>query len=221
MINPLVAFLFGMLSFINPCVLPVVPAVVAYSTESGKSRPIAVAIGLSISFTVMGVIANVFGSALRGYLSLFRVAAGFIVIFFGLYMLFRVIGEALGKLRPAFTRVNLGGRLTSINSDGAFGGLVLGISLGFVWTPCIGPILGSILTMVAMEGDMVSGVFLLLIYSVGFNIPLLILAYASNTTVSHLSSLSKHGGTIKKISGVVLILAGIYMIYRPLLSLLY
>ncbi|MDY6865936.1 MAG: cytochrome c biogenesis CcdA family protein [Halobacteriota archaeon] len=221
MINPLVAFLFGMLSFINPCVLPVVPAVVAYSTESGRSRPIAIAIGLSISFTIMGVIANFFGSALRGYLSIFRVAAGFIVIFFGLYMIFGMIGEVLGRLRPDFTRMNLGGRLTSLNSEGAFGGLLLGISLGIVWTPCIGPILGSILAMVALEGDMISGVLLLMVYSIGFVIPLLILAYASNTTVSRLSSLSKHGEVVKKISGVVLLLAGVYMVYRPLLTLLY
>jgi len=221
MINPLVAFLFGMLSFMNPCVLPVVPAVVAYSTESGRFRPIAIAIGLSASFTTMGVIANLFGSTLSEYLPIFRVVAGFVVIFFGFYMFFEVIGAKIEEIRPAFSRLNLGGRLTSVNREGAFGGLLLGISLGLVWTPCIGPILGSILAMVALEGDLVSGVLFLLIYSVGFVIPLLILAYASNTTVSRFRSLSKYGGTIKKVSGVVLIFAGIYMSYRPFLSLLY
>ncbi|MDY6959954.1 MAG: cytochrome c biogenesis protein CcdA, partial [Halobacteriota archaeon] len=89
------------------------------------------------------------------------------------------------------------------------------------WTPCIGPILGSILAMVALEGDMLSGVLLLIVYSIGFVIPLLILAYASNTTVSRVSTLSKHGGAVKKISGVILLLAGVYMVYRPLLTLLY
>ncbi|MDY6965867.1 MAG: cytochrome c biogenesis CcdA family protein [Halobacteriota archaeon] len=221
MVSPILAFSFGLLSFLNPCVLPVVPAVVAYSTKSGRFQPIMIAIGLSLSFTAMGIIATLFGSTLKDYLSLLKITAGLIIIFLGLYMLFEVIGKMIDSIRPAFTRLNLGGRLSSINTEGSFGGFILGLSLGLVWTPCVGPILGSILTMVAVEGDLPNGALLLLFYSLGFVIPLLIVAYASNTAVSRVKAVSSYGGVIKKVSGIVLIIAGVYMSYQPFLSLLY
>lgn len=223
MVSPLLAFSFGLLSFFTPCVLPVVPAVVAYSTDSGRFRPVAITIGLSVSFTLMGIVASTIGSVFQRYLSALSIVSGFVIIFFGLYMIFDVISEVLGPLRLAFSRFGLSNRLFPSDSDkteGLFGGFILGLSLGVIWTPCVGPILGSILAMVAVEGNILNGGILLFIYSLGLILPMLLIAYTSSTAISRLSVLSKHGVIIKKISGIVLVIVGIYMSYQAF-NLLY
>lgn len=216
MVSPWVAFSFGLLSFFTPCVLPVVPAVVAYSTDSGKFGPITTAIGLSVSFTLMGIIASIFGNFFHMHLLALSIVSGFVIIFFGLYMIFDIIGEILGPIKIAFSKLGLSNRLSSVNKEGLFGGFILGLSLGVIWTPCVGPILGSILTMVTFEGDILNGGLLLFIYSLGLVLPILIIAYTSNTAILRIKSLSKYGGLIKRVSGIILIIAGIYLSYQAL-----
>jgi cytochrome c biogenesis protein CcdA len=96
---------------------------------------------------------------------------------------------------------------------GLIGGLIIGASLGIVWIPCVGPILASILTLVALEGNVLYGAGLLLIYSMGFAIPMLIIAYSAKLSGDRLSKISEYDIELKKGAGVVLIIVGLWMVY--------
>ncbi len=203
---PLVAFGFGLLSVLSPCILPVIPLIAAYSTKSSKLVPVMMGIGLSISFAMMGIFASAFGSVFQHYRLMLQVAGGVLIIFLGLCMMFSGLERKIGSLIPAkgFT-----GRI-HMDETGKAGGLMLGLSLGIVWTPCIGPILGAILTMVAVEGDILYGAFLLVIYSLGLVLPLLAIAYTTRFT---LKPFVRYSMKIRTVSGFILVIVGSYFLY--------
>ncbi len=128
-------------------------------------------------------------------------------------MIFDVIER---RIRAIIPNTRLSTRLSATNVGGAAGGLMLGVSLGIVWTPCIGPILGAILMMVAVQGDILYGGILLVIYSLGLGLPLLAIAYTSHFT---LKPFVKYSVIIKRISGIILVLAGLYFIFLYLFQL--
>jgi cytochrome c-type biogenesis protein len=205
--SPLIAFLFGILSVLSPCILPVIPLIAAYSTKSSRIIPITIVLGLSISFALMGVLASAFGSIFQQYQTILYIAGGVVIIFLGLYMIFDVIER---RIRAFIPNTTLSTRFSAANVGGTAGGIMLGFSLGIVWTPCIGPILGAILTMVAVQGDILYGGILLVIYSLGLGLPLLAIAYTSHFT---LKPFVKYSLVIKRISGIILVLAGLYFIF--------
>ena len=203
-INPVAAFIAGIISVASPCVLPLIPAIFAYSTEKGKLRPIAIVLGLSISFTLMGIVTSAFGSTFRSYLGYLNIIAEIFIIGFGLAMLFELnVFNALGKLSSM--RVN--------KEEGLLGGLLLGMSLGIIWIPCVGPILGTILTMVAVSADITYGAMMLFVYSLGFAIPMLMIAYSANISSAKLGGIAKYDVFIKRAAGAVLIAVGLWMVY--------
>ncbi len=204
--SPLIAFAFGILSVLSPCILPVIPLIAAYSTKSGKYVPITIVIGLSTSFTLMGVLASAFGSVFQRYSTMLYTIGGVIIMLLGLCMIFDVIEQ---KIRRIIPNTGLSTKFSMANAGTTAGGFIFGLSLGIIWIPCVGPILGAILAIVAVEGDILYGAILLAIYSLGLGIPLLALAYVSQFT---LKSLNKYSMTIKRVSGVILVLMGLYML---------
>lgn len=207
--DPLIAFIAGIVSILSPCVLPLLPAIVATSTGHGKLRPLAIVSGLAITFVTFGVIAGAFGEVFVTYSSYIYAASIGIVIFMGLYMLFDLH-------MPWQGRVTILNKFTykthSLSSRGVMSGLILGMALGIVWMPCTGPILSVILTTVAVGGSMISGAYFLSIYSVGFAVPMLLIAYSS-AAASTLVSAPRRMALIKKISGFVIFVAGVYFIF--------
>lgn len=206
-VTPLAAFIAGLISIFSPCVLPLLPAIFAYSTSKGPLRPLAIVLGLTISFTVMGVITSAFGSLFQHYLPYLSFFAGIIIILFGVTLLFE-----LGTFNIFGSFPGIG-----VKEKGLLGGLLFGLSLGIIWIPCVGPILASILTLVAIEGDIVYGAFLLFIYSMGLGIPMLVIAYSANISSSVLSSIAKYDSYLKKGAGIVLIVVGLWMLYSNVL----
>ncbi|MEA1864703.1 MAG: cytochrome c biogenesis CcdA family protein [Euryarchaeota archaeon] len=202
-VSPLIAFVAGVASILSPCVLPLLPAVMAYSSETGKLRPIAIVTGLCISFTAMGVVFGAFGDVVWRYREYMEIVAEITIIAFGLVMLFDL---------PLFDRLSALAPHTQQKQKGLFGGLLFGVSLGIVWMPCIGPILGGILAMAAREGDVLYGGFLLFIYSLGLGIPMLGVAYAASRSTVHIRAISRHTLAIRKIAGGILVLIGLGMI---------
>lgn len=205
--TPLAAFLAGVISILSPCVLPLLPVIFAYSTSKGKLRPLAIVSGLSLSFVFMGIITSAFGSLFQQYLIYLTGFAGIIVILMGMTLLFDLgtfnfIGNLSGK---------------PFKENGLMGGLLLGISLGIIWIPCVGPILASILSLVAIEGDLLYGAFLLFVYSLGLGIPMLVIAYSANISSSKLSMIAKYDMYLKKVVGFILILVGMWMLYNNVL----
>ncbi|MCM1987616.1 cytochrome c biogenesis CcdA family protein [Methanococcoides seepicolus] len=205
--TPLAAFIAGVISILSPCVLPLLPVIFAYSTSKGKLRPLAIVSGLSLSFVFMGIITSAFGSLFQQYLIYLTAFAGIIVILMGLTLLFNLgtfnfIGSLSGK---------------QFKENGLMGGLLLGISLGLIWIPCVGPILASILSLVAIEGDLLYGAFLLFVYSMGLGIPMLVIAYSVNISSSKLSMIAKYDMYLKKVVGFILVIVGMWMLYNNVL----
>jgi cytochrome c biogenesis protein CcdA len=202
---PVAAFFAGVVSVLSPCIIPVIPAVFAYSTERGKFRPLAIVLGLSISFTSMGIITSLFGATLTAYLDYLNIFAEALLITMGISLLFDLnIFNVFGNFSS----------LANSKKEGLFGGLLLGLSLGIVWLPCVGSVLGSILTMVAVSGKVVYGALMLFIYSVGFSIPMLLVAYSASFSSKRLQKVSKYGFPLKKAAGLIVLGVGFYMVYQ-------
>ena len=204
-ISPLAAFGAGILSVLSPCILPLLPAVLASSTGKGKLRPLAIVLGVSISFTLMGVVTSTFGAAFQAYLDQLEILAELLIITMGLAILFEI------SLFNSFSRFPL---LAGMKDEGPISGLLLGLSLGVLWIPCVGPILASILTMVALEGNATTGAITLSIYSAGFAVPMLLLAYSAHVSTSKIKLISKYDVVFKKGAGIVLLLVGLWMVYQ-------
>lgn len=202
---PVAAFFAGVVSVLSPCILPVIPAVFAYSTGRGKFRPLAIVSGLSLSFTCMGIVTSIFGATLTAYLGYLNIFAEALLITMGISLLFDLnIFSFFGNFSS----------LANSKREGLFGGFLLGLSLGIVWLPCVGPVLGSILTMVAVSGEIVYGAMMLFIYSMGFSVPMLFVAYSASFSSRRLQKVSKYGFPLKKIAGFIILGVGFYMVYK-------
>ena len=202
-ISPVAAFGAGILSVLSPCILPLLPAVLATSAGKNRLRPLAIVLGVSISFTIMGVVTSAFGAVFQTYIGQLKILAEILILILGFALLFDI------SLFNAFSRFPLLGKM---NGEGTASGFLLGLSLGVLWIPCVGPILGSILTMVALEGNAATGALTLSIYSLGFAMPMLLLAYSAHMPSSKIRLISKWDVVFKKGAGIVLILVGLWMI---------
>ncbi len=213
----LVALVAGIISFLSPCVLPIVPPYLAYM--SGMSLPqmqseregrgavrlaaIFFVLGLSTIFLLLGFTASIFGAFFLQNQVLFGQIAGGVIIVFGLHF--------LGVFRIGFldreARLDAGDR-----GGSAFGAYVLGLAFAFGWTPCIGPQLGAILSLAASEADVVRGTTLLGVYALGLGLPFLLAALFIDRAMGVMTRLKRHMGLIEKISGLLLIAVGIAML---------
>ena len=215
-VNPLIAFGAGLISIFSPCVLPLLPAIVASSTDRGRYRPLAIVLGLSISFTSMGLVASAFGAVFTAYSYYLFAAAIFFIIAMGFWMLFDL------HLPYSAPRLGLIDRVSKktydIPTEGIASGLLLGLALGIVWLPCTGPVLGTILTWVAAKGDVMTGGLLLIVYSLGFAVPMLAIAYSTKMSSSLVGKSSKTIW-IKRVAGLMLIVVGVYLVWPYLATL--
>jgi len=192
----------GFMSVINPCVFPLLPIVVAGPNKEDKLRPILLIIGLSITFILMGVLATLFGSFFVGKTRIIEIIGAVIVLIFGVLTLFNI---------NIFKKVTFFNKFSRSGHSGRFSGLIIGLTLGLIWIPCIGPMLSSILLTVGTTGSLLKGVVLLFFYSVGFAIPLLIVAYAS-FLFKKMSFLKSKPMIVNIVSGILMISFGIYLL---------
>ena len=213
----LIAFSAGFLSFVSPCVLPLVPAYVSFVTglsleelTRGTERyrvkwttlknALLFIAGFSVVFILFGASATVIGQLLLTYQKWIRWIGGGLIIFFGLYVmgLFNVRMFAMDK------RFHLQGR-----PAGYLGAFVIGIAFAAGWTPCVGPILGSILLYASTTHSVMQGVQLLAAYSVGLGLPLLVTALGLNTFLTRMKTFSAWMPAVTKMSGLFLVGVGI------------
>ncbi len=212
-------FAAGTISFLSPCVLPLVPAYVSYiagqsMADSTTSRALIVraqAVGLSACFVlgfatvfvILGASATTLGQALISYRYELNLIGGVIVIGFGLF--------ATGLLRPSWLQRDFrfdialpGGRPVAA--------YLLGMAFAFGWTPCIGPILGAILTVSAASARVAKGVTLLAVYSLGLGIPFLLVAVFTGGLLARLKSIGRVGRVLQILAGGIMIVMGRAMI---------
>ncbi|MGR3572030.1 cytochrome c biogenesis CcdA family protein [Brevirhabdus sp.] len=227
-IGLLAAFLAGSISFLSPCVLPLVPGYVSYiagqpglrSTSRVGMRARLSALGLSVCFmfgfstvfVALGAGASALGSLLLSWRTELNYLGGAVIIVFGLYMLgaFRI------KAFASDTRFNLdvpGGR--------PMGAYVLGLAFAFGWTPCIGPILGAILTVSATSQGYSDGVWLLAIYSLGLGVPFLLTALFTDVLAARIQRIGKLGRWLYKGAGLAMVLMGLAVMTGQLSRLAY
>ncbi len=207
----LVAFAGGILSFLSPCVLPLVPSYLGFITgytieEMGNRRRVAMihaslfVVGFSLIFILLGATATALGSALVYYKEAIMRVAGVLIMLFGLY--------CLGVIKLGFLsqerRVHL-----EQKPLGLLGSVLVGMAFGAGWSPCIGPILGGILTLAATEGSVGRGMLLLAVYSAGLAVPFLLAAWAVESFLDWFKAFRKHIGMVQKVSGVLLIAVGL------------
>ena len=220
------ALLAGMISFLSPCVLPLVPGYVSYVTgrtaaEGGvvgasPSRAVWLSLcfvlGFSTIFMGLGASATAMGQALLRWRYELNLVGGGIIIFFGLFM----IGAARVSVMERDFRFNL-----NIPGGQPAASYVLGLAFGFGWTPCIGPILGAILTASAASATMGEGIMLLAVYSAGLGIPFLIVAGFTDQIAGRLRAIGRVGRRLHQLAGIVMILMGLAMMTGQLSALSY
>jgi cytochrome c-type biogenesis protein len=190
----------GLASVLSPCVLPVVPVIMAGAEREDRWRPMIIVAGLALSFMAMGAVSSLFGAILVGRTRAIEAVGAAIITLLGLMVLFDA---------SVFKRLS---RLSNIRvtGEGRWSGLVLGMALGVVWVPCIGPFLSSILTMVGTGGQLGQGVFLLGLYSLGLAIPMLLIAYSSHLIQRKLRALARQEALFRHVSGGILVAFGLY-----------
>lgn len=205
----LLSFVAGFISISSPCVLPLIPVVMAGSTGS-RLRPLLIVLGMSFTFTLMGVLTSQAG-AVAGFSSALRFAGIALIILLGAVLAVEKLDQYFVLYSSALmNRLNLG---QPSGREGVLGALILGLSLGVVWIPCVGPILGVVLTRVAMEGEVLMGGFSLFLYSLGMGVPMLAIAYSGKYALSRMESVSQHNLAIRRTAGVIIILMGIALLF--------
>ena len=206
----------GVISFLSPCVLPLVPPYLIYLTgatiehvasdedQSVSKRAVmlsalAFVAGFSTVFVALGASASLIGGLIRAWSAQLSIVAGIVIIVMGLHF--------LGLTRIGFLMRE--GRLPIPKPVGLWGAYVMGLAFAFGWTPCIGPILAAILSVAASEETVAKGAGLLAVYSAGLGIPFLIAAFMLERFSSVLAGMKKHLATIEHVMGVLMVLVGI------------
>ena len=210
-LNLLIAFSGGFVSFLSPCVLPLIPGYISYISgqtldklikdkKSVLLKTIFFSAGFSIVFIFFGITASFIGKLLISYSSQLRIVAGIIIILFSL----QFIGLINLKILNSETRF-----FTKNYNDNLIFPIIVGAAFGFGWTPCIGPVLGSILALAAIEENITKGILLLSFYSLGLAIPFIISGVLIDKFLFFSKSFRKYISTITKVGGAILLLTGI------------
>jgi len=217
-ISLVAAFGAGFLSFISPCVLPLIPGYISYisgmsleemrTADAGARRRLIAAtllfiLGFSIIFMAMGASASAIGSFLEDNLRIVQKIAGVIIILLGLHL--------AGLFRIGFLNRDMRVQ-TARKPATALGALVVGMAFGFGWTPCIGPILGGILAIAGSKSTIGEGVLLLAVYSAGLGVPFFLTSLAIDKFFAASSKVRRYYRAIELVSGVLLVLLGILML---------
>lgn len=203
MLELLFALLAGILTIAAPCTLPMLPILLGASIgRAGHLRPAMIALGFVVSFSAVALLLGAITHLLDFDPNVLREAASILLLGFGLLMLWPAPFEWLSiRLNGWFGL----GSSSSARREGALGGLVLGTTLGLVWTPCAGPVLGSILTLVATSKDVAWAGTLLVAYAIGAAIPMLAIAYGGQAATTRVRSLARVSPRLQQGFGIVVI----------------
>lgn len=210
------AFIAGLISFVSPCVLPIVPPYLAWlagisfeelkdETNAASRRRIVIAafafvLGFSTVFVALGATASTVGKAIAQYFDVLSIVAGAVILIMGLHFLgvFR-IGLLFREARVQVQK----------KPAGPFGAYVMGLAFAFGWTPCVGPVLAAILFVAGSEGSAARGAALLAAYSFGIGVPFLLAAFFASRFLNFAGGFRKHMGTVEKVMGGLLVVTGL------------
>ena len=203
----LISFLEGIITFLSPCLLPMLPIYISYfagggerTTKKTMTGAAGFVLGFTLVFVAMGALAGTLGSFLTKYRTWVNVIGGLIVILFGL--------DYMGLLKLNLFR---GIQKTGNMGGGFWGSVVFGIIFSIGWTPCVGAFLGSALMLASQQGHVVEGSLMLLTYSLGLGVPFLVSALLIDQLKGAFNWVKSHYDVINKVCGGLLVLVGILM----------
>ena len=210
--NYIILFLEGIITFISPCILPMVPIYISYfmgsNTDKGNNKnkgfinSLAFVIGFAFIFTLLGGMAGKFGNLINEYMNIFNIISGILLIIFGL----NYIGILKVNILQRTFRIN-----NVLKSNSIISSLLFGFVFGVGWTPCVGPFLGSAMMFAANSSHTLQGVSMLLVYSLGLGIPFILSALLIDTLKSTFNFIKRNYKVINRISGTILIIIGVLM----------
>lgn len=218
------AFISGLLTFLAPCTLPLLPVYLTIiggiTAEQDRSKKenqklrskifingLMYVLGFSLIFILLGLFAGYIGSLFPGFKDWFRAIGGVIIIIFGLFLLGVIKSGFFNSTKRIVPKLN-------IKPGEPHGAFLLGLSMAFGWTPCVGPLLGSILTLAANGSTAVEGAILLMAFSLGLAVPFLSFALLAGAATPYVRKLSIYTEWIQKIGGVFLILIGLLLLFN-------
>ena len=217
-LNLIIAFGAGLISFLSPCVLPLIPGYISYI--SGESlgdivkkkkkillKTILFSLGFSLVFISFGATASFVGNLLLEYSNSLRIVAGLIIIIFSLQLIGILNLNFLNKEKRIYTKNY---------SNNLFFPVVVGSAFGFGWTPCIGPVLGSILALAATESSIGKGILLLSFYSLGLAIPFVLSGYGISKFLEFSKNFKKNIRRISISGGIILLITGVLIVTNKL-----
>jgi cytochrome c-type biogenesis protein len=210
----------GLLSFLSPCVLPLIPGYISFvsgqslqeiiNQKKNKLKPLILfCLGFSTVFILLGATASVIGQIFLQNSDVLRIVAGFIIIIFSL--------QLIGILNLNF--LNFEKRFEAKKTNNIFFPYLIGLAFGFGWTPCIGPILGSILALASMEETLLRAITLLSFYSLGLSIPFVLSGYLIQRFLIFSKNIKKNINLISKVGGSILLITGILILTNQLQTL--
>lgn len=215
-----ISFLEGIITFLSPCLLPMLPIYISYFAGGGAggagktlTGALGFVLGFTAVFTAMGALAGTVGGFLREYQSAVNLVSGLVVVLFGL--------NFLGVWKANLFRGSR--RTVSAGGMGFFSAALFGVVFSVGWTPCVGAFLGSALMLASQRGHAAEGTLMLLAYSLGLGIPFLLSAGLIGYLKSTFDWVKRHYGIINRVSGILLVLMGLLMatgLFGRLLSLL-
>jgi len=204
----IISFLEGIITFISPCLLPMLPIYVSYFAGGGERttkktvrNALGFVLGFSMVFVAMGALAGTVGSFLSRYQTIVNIVSGFVVVIFGLNFLGIIKWRLFKGNQTSFSPENLG----------FFSSVLFGVIFSIGWTPCVGTFLGSALMLASQQGSVMKGTLMLVAYSVGLGIPFLISALLIDKLKTAFDFIKKHYQIINIISGSLLVVIGVLM----------
>ncbi|MCR4377460.1 MAG: cytochrome c biogenesis CcdA family protein [Rhodospirillales bacterium] len=205
-------FLAGSLTTLSPCVLPLLPVLLGGAVQQHRLAPLALATGLAVSFTTVGLFVASLGFALDIDVGAIRITAAVIMAAFGIVMLSPVLQTVFVRVAAPVTG-GANGALSRLSGDGLSGQFALGLLLGAAWSPCAGPTLGAAIGLAAQSGTVTQAAATMLLFSLGAVVPMLALAYGSRQVVAarreRLANMAKWG---KPVMGGSLVVLGLLIV---------
>jgi len=205
--------LAGLLTVAAPCTLPLLPVLLGTSLgQKNKLRPVFIVLGFVIVFTFAAIILSLLAKYLGFNANIVRTVGIFILAFFGILLIWSKPFELIAvKLTRIISKISV---RVGLGTKGNFSALLLGMTLGLVWTPCAGPVLASILTLIALQKDLLAAAILLFMYSLGVSIPMLIIAFGGQYVSQKVAIISKYSRLLEQMFGIIIILLAIAMYFN-------
>ncbi|MBP9827880.1 cytochrome c biogenesis protein CcdA [Patescibacteria group bacterium] len=209
-----IAYLGGVVSVTAPCVLPLLPAIMGAVAHENKKYPLFLVGGFSISFASLGILFGTVGYALVKEREVLITTAGVVTLLFGVIYLFPKLSEKMSE--PfAYLTGRLASKAPQANALHApWEAALLGATLGVVWAPCAGPVLGSILALATVSGNIALSATLMIIYALGAATPMLALAYGGKTLATRVRGFAKYAPTAQRLFGLVLIISSLFILFN-------